>query len=592
MVKNISKSEIKLNITQIFVATLIITALILTWFTVQLMQLIKDKIQSDLEIEMARMERSFSDKIDHTYSIIKNINYQISENPRSKKHINEILKRYRDNNNLTNLSWTIFSWSDDKYQLTVDAKYGIISNPANFSVENRDYIPLTKKEPDKFHIGKPIIGLTSKKWMIPGGVGLSDKNGKYLGAISIGFEIERMSKSLHQIIQNPDVKFNLFGKNEVSILYGDVKSYGVERLANDNNYDIKSSRILDQINFFQSAREDKVFEMTFLNNSHAFLAKKIADYPYILVLRYDGETVKSIIGELIIDRALEILSISFGLIILLFSIYREKQQTQKILELKRMAEQANEAKSEFLAQSAHEFKNFVFGIQGCAEIIKSDLKNLIHKIESGSTSDQAKNLHELKIDFDLSLDIIDSAYELTYFINDLIDLNQAESGEFKINKNPNPTDINSILKQSVKLMQKRAKKSNILIITKIEENLYQPLLLDQRRVKQVVINLISNAVKYSPQETVIEIFAKTIDDEKGIKPKRVEIIFRDHGFGMTEEEVEIALQKYKTIKNANSGKVDSIGLGLPIVKYLVEKQGGTLEIKSEKNLGTTIRVVF
>ena len=93
MVKNISKSEIKLNITQIFVATLIIAALILTWFTVQLMQLIKDKIQSDLEIEMARLERSFSDKIDHTYSIIKNINYQISENPRSKKHINEILKR-------------------------------------------------------------------------------------------------------------------------------------------------------------------------------------------------------------------------------------------------------------------------------------------------------------------------------------------------------------------------------------------------------------------------------------------------------------------------------------------------------------------
>ena len=592
MVKNISKSEIKLNITQIFVATLIIMALMLTWFTIQFKQSVQNKIRSDLEIEMARMERSFTDKIDHTYSIIKNINYQISENPQSKKHINEILKRYRDSNDLNNLSWTIFSWSDDKYRFTVDAKYGIIPNPANFSVENRDYIPLTKKEPDKFHVGTPIIGLTSKKWMIPGGVGLSDKNGKYLGAISIGFEIERIAKSLHQIIQNPDVKFNLFGKNEMSILYGDVKSYGVEQLANDNNYGVEPNYILDQVNFSQNTRDNKVFEITFLKNSHAFLAKKIADYPYIMVLKYDEETIRSIIGELIIERALEILSISFGLIILFFSIYREKQQTQKILELKRMAEQANEAKSEFLAQSVHEFKNFVFGIQGCAEIIKSDLKNLIHKIESGSNFDQAKNLHELKIDFELSLDIIDSASELTDFINDLIDLNQAESGEFKINKSPNPTDIENILKQSVKLMQKRAKKSNILIITRIEENLYQPLFLDQRRVKQVVINLISNAVKYSPQETIIEISAKTIDDKKGIKPKRVEIIFHDHGFGMTEEEIEIALQKYKTIENVNSGKVDSIGLGLPIVKYLIEKQGGTLEIKSKKNLGTTIRVVL
>ncbi|MES2962214.1 MAG: ATP-binding protein [Pseudomonadota bacterium] len=588
MPSNISKSEIKLNIAQIFVATLIITGLMLTWFIIQLTQSVKNKIQSDLEIEMARMERSFTDKIDHTSSIIKNINYQIAENPRSKKHIDEILKRYRDSSGLTNLSWTIFSWSDDKFQFTVDAKYGIISNPENFSVANRDYIPLTKKEPGKFHLGTPIIGLTSKKWMIPGGVGLNDKSGKYLGAISIGFEVERIAKSLHQIIQNPDVKFNLFGKNEMPILYGDVKSYGVDQLANDNNYDVESNHILDQIN---SSPNDKVFEMTVLKNGHAFLAKKIADYPYALVLKYDGATVNSIIGELIIGQALEILSISFGLIILLFSIYREKQQTQKILELKSMAEQANEAKSEFLAQSVHEFKNFVFGIQGCAEIIKSDLKNLIHKIENSST-DQAKNLHELKIDFELSLDIIDSANELTDFINDLIDLNQAESGEFKINKSPNPTNIANILKQSVKLMQKRAKKSNILIITKIEENLYQPLFLDQRRVKQVVINLISNAVKYSPQETIVEVFAKTIDDEKGIKPKRVEMIFCDHGFGMTEEEVEISLQKYKTIENANRGKVDSMGLGLPIVKYLVEKQGGTLEIKSEKNLGTTIRVVF
>jgi signal transduction histidine kinase len=285
----------------------------------------------------------------------------------------------------------------------------------------------------------------------------------------------------------------------MSILYGDVKSYGVERLTKDNNYNIESNHILEQVNSFQSARNDKVFEMTFLKNSPAFLAKKIADYPYILVLKYDDETVKDIIRELIIDRSLEILSISFGLIILLFSIYREKQQTQKILELKIMAEQANEGKSEFLAQSVHEFKNFVFGIQGCAEIIKSDLKNLIHKIESGSTWDQPKHLHELKIDFELSLDIIDSAYELTDFINDLIDLHQAESGEFKINKSSNPTDIDNILKQSVKLMQKRAKKSNILILTKIEENLYQPLHLDQRRIKQVVINLISNSVKYSPQ---------------------------------------------------------------------------------------------
>ena len=79
---------------------------------------------------------------------------------------------------------------------------------------------------------------------------------------------------------------------------------------------------------------------------------------------------------------------------------------------------------------------------------------------------------------------------------------------------------------------------------------------------------------------------------KSLKRKYSEIIVADQGFGMTPSQVETAFEKYQTIENPNSGKVDSFGLGLPIVKQLVELQNGTIEVRSELNKGTEVKLKF
>lgn len=598
MRKKIAKSKkIKLSLL-ISVTAFLIALLLISWFSIRLINSARNQVISSLEIEMANLERSFTDKIDHTFSIIQNINAQIEEDPTNKNHINEILKRYRISPSLSNsFSWTAFSWSDEDYQIIVDNKNGIVKEPLDLSL--RSHVPMTEKEPNKFHLGTPIIGSTSGKWVIPGGVGLVDKNGKYLGATTTGFEIEILAKLLHNVVQNQNVRFSLFGQNGIPILYGDIKSFGIDKSTDDDTTnDLAISKVLDEIN---SAKSDKVSSISLIKNRHAFLAKKINNYPYILFLQFDPKGINNKLLDLLFTRSIELLSVLFSFIILLFLVYREKQQGQKIVNLKQAADQAHEAKVEFLTQSVNEFKNFIYGIQGSAEIIKSDLKELISNLKKGKISSHGSEIHELETDFDLSCNIIEASHELTDFVNDLIYLNEAETGEFKINKSKRAVNISKIIKQALKVLKKRAKNYNIILISKIDDDLNLLPNLDPQRLKQIMVNLISNAIKRSQKDGVIEVIARNIEPEeakkfdklaKSTKEKFVEIIIKDHGSGMSIGEIKSALQKYQAIANVGKHKIDSLGLGLPIVKYLVEKQDGIFEIKSEKNKGSEIKIIF
>lgn len=587
------KIKSKFKISLVFLAIFLTAILLMTWFFIRLINSTKEKIKTDLEIEMARIERGFTDKIDHTFFTIKNINSQIAQDPKNKKHIDEVLSAYRSNSTLTNsFSWTVFGWLDDDYKIIVNSREGIMKNPIDLSVSN--HIPFTEKQPDVLKLGSPVIGGISKKWIIPGGVGLIDKNGKYLGTTTIGFEIEILAKLLNKVLQNPEIDFKLYSRNGVPIFHGNCKIYGVDKSSDEAINNTQVSKILNQIN---SSTKDKIFDISLFQNRHAILIKKIADYPYIMILTYDEKAIKKEFFYIASSRLIEIFSIIFVLLILLILIYRERQQTRKILELKQSANQANDLKSEFLNKATHEFKNFVFGIQGCAEIIKNDLHQMVKNHKAGAGFGGKNHLHDLEIDLDLSRDIIEASHDLDNFLNDLTDLTHTKDGEFKINKNSKLTDVKKIIKRATSLLAKRAKTSDIILITKVADDLHLLSNLDPHRIKQVIMNLVSSAIKYSPNGSVVEITARNIEQKDelrkinqirhGKKFKAIEIIVKDQGFGMNEDEINAALKTIKSLK-----KSETLSLDLPIVKYLIEKQGGILEIKSQKNHGTEIKIIL
>ena len=588
------EQKLKFEVAPIFTTIFFVSILLLTWFIIRLVNSTKEKIVSEMEIEMARLERSFSEKADQTFSIITNIITQISQNPQDKNHINKILSDYRNNQILTGaFSWTVFSWSNEDYQIIVDSKYGVMKEP--FDLSTRDYLPLTELEPNKFHLGTPVIGSTSKKWMIPGGVGLADKNGKYIGAITMGFEIPVMAQLLYKVIQNPDVNFMLFSKSGNPVLEGNFKSYGPVAIDEASSYSLEIEKIINKIN---SGSNKKIYNISLFGKRQAFLAKKINGYPYIFILSYDKEAITKELLYVAFTRLNEIFSILFALLILLLLIYRERQQAKHIFELKKEAEIANSTKTEFLIKTTHEFKNFVFGIHGCAEIIKNDLRRMLDNMRKEQDPKNHHHMSELEADLELSRNIIQASNDIDNFLNHLLVINHSKDSDFNIKRSPHPINIAQIIELSITSLKKRAKISEVILLKKISKDLHKISNLDPRRIKQIITSLIAIAIKNSKVGDVVQISAHNIHDPKILeniynthglkKSKAIEITIKDHGPASGEHEMMHILRSTKHSKKDDISSQTKI----PAIKYLIEKQGGIFEIKSLKNHGSEIKIIL
>jgi signal transduction histidine kinase len=589
----LQQRKLRFEASLIFLTILITATLFVVWFSVRLVHSAKQNIISSMEIELARLERSFTDKVDHTFSIINSINSKIAEDPYNKNHIKNILTVYRNNPSLTNtFSWTLFSWLDSQHHLIVDGKYGIVANPIDLSI--RDYVQLTEKENETFHLGTPVIGETSGKWMIPGGVGITDINGNYLGATTIGFEIESMAKILHNVVENPHVNFRLYGKNGAPILHGSFKSFDANKSSEDSVQDMELEKIINDINTENSKRFSSI---ALFQNRHAFIAKKIESYPYIFIVNYDKNSMMKELLYVASSRLSEIFSILFAVITLLVLIYREIKQTKRLLRMKLIAERANNSKTEFLIKATHEFKNFVFGIQGCAEIIKDDLRRLGELLKKEHNPKKSHYLRDVETDLELTRNIIDASHDIDHFINDLIELNRYKDNELRIRASMSPVNIGQIINGVITSLKKRAKNADIILISEVAKDLHKLPNLDPKRLKQIINGLITNSIKHGKSGTVIVVSATNIKDEKilkniyelhGIKKsKAIEILIKDQNADISQHEIRSILQSIKSLK-----KLDIFATRLPTIKYLIEKQGGIFEIKPGKNDGNEVKIIF
>ena len=161
----------------------------------------KQNVSLALEIEGERAAGFIASNFSQTSAIISNMNLQIAKNPHSNRHIFNILRRYKTHPSLTNsFTWTIFSWVDANDDLTVDAVYGVMKKPIH--IDRTDHLSLSRKDPWKFYLGKPMIGPTSKKIIISGGIGLEDKKGNYVGSTVIGLRIKALAQIVQKNIRN------------------------------------------------------------------------------------------------------------------------------------------------------------------------------------------------------------------------------------------------------------------------------------------------------------------------------------------------------------------------------------------------------
>ena len=237
--------------------------------------------------------------------------------------------------------------------------------------------------------------------------------------------------------------------------------------------------------------------------------------------------------------------------------------------------------TEFLLAIVHELKTPILSILSLADLLKDELKTI--KTNKNFNSNKfSQEFNEYVQDISLV------ATEMNELVGDIIDVKSAAfSKNFSVDLSQE-IDLRNVIKRSVKLNYDYSLKRGVAIKTEIADDI-KPIKLDAKRLKQILTNLISNAVKYSPKNSEVKITAKNLSQNN---QEFLEICVIDQGFGITETQIATAFEKYQTIQNPNSKSVDSFGLGLPIVKELVSLQRGIIKLESKPKKETLVRLSF
>jgi two-component system cell cycle sensor histidine kinase PleC len=180
---------------------------------------------------------------------------------------------------------------------------------------------------------------------------------------------------------------------------------------------------------------------------------------------------------------------------------------------------------------------------------------------------------------DYAKNIYDSGNMLLSLINDILDLSKIEAGKMELH--PEPIAVADVIDSAMILMRERAKNGGVLLRAEVAPDL-PPLFADLRVTKQIVTNLVSNAVKFTPKDGTVELIARRLD------ATQAEIIVRDTGIGIAKADIPEVLKPFMQVDGALQRRQSGTGLGLPIVKSLTDLSGGSFTLESELGQGTVV----
>lgn len=231
-------------------------------------------------------------------------------------------------------------------------------------------------------------------------------------------------------------------------------------------------------------------------------------------------------------------------------------------------EEVSRMKSEFLANMSHELRTPLNAIIGFSELMKDGISGQLNK-----TQQEHVNL------------IYSSGQHLLSLINDILDLSKIEAGKLVLHLSEFP--LSEILENSCALLSEKAKKNHIQLSLDIDPTL-KTIYADERKVKQILYNLLSNAIKFSNNQGLVNVkaYAATKVSVKGKKVDAFVIEVKDNGIGIAENDIEKLFQPFAQLDSSLTKAYEGTGLGLALVKRLVELHNGAVNVSSKLHEGS------
>lgn len=299
-------------------------------------------------------------------------------------------------------------------------------------------------------------------------------------------------------------------------------------------------------------------------NHEEYIRTGIRSSGEMKIIRKDG----SVANALFTTATLELSQRRRFLITTVMDITLRKQMEQSLRMAKDQADAANRAKSVFLANMSHELRTPLNAIIGFSEMMSKETFGPLGHDKYG----------------EYMTDVLSSARHLLEIINEVLDMSKIEAGRIELDEGE--VDMQALVRSVTRMMDSRAFGNNLTLKTHIEENLPN-LQGDQRLVRQILINLVGNAVKFSRSGGTVEVDCRMLEDG------RMQIKVRDEGMGIPGDKIQQAMEPFGQVSDRpENSNFQGTGLGLPLAKAMAELHDGELDLESEVGKGTTVFIAF
>ncbi len=376
-------------------------------------------------------------------------------------------------------------------------------------------------------------------------------------------QLVKFRAELLQLINGTNINIILYGKDGQMLFDSDLGESHYEQLLTPNELE---QLIKNEYLFYNKNNQFliSIFSIATENTEPFLFLKIIHKYHYGPFTQTCFISVAFMLFLLIV------------MILLIYYLYNKNsnmlntqyQVNLKLENAKAIAEKENVSKSRFLANVTHELRTPLNSIIGFSEIIKNE-----------SAGSMGNTQYKEYID-----DIYDSGIHLLSLINDILDLSKAEADKLVVEKVK--FDLNQVIESCLHIVTPNLQKAKVNVKKILSEEQLM-ITADPKRMKQVIINILSNAVKFTPENGIIKLKA-----EKNTAEKNISIEISDTGIGIVQQDMYKVLSVFGQSNDNSNTQYEGTGLGLPLSKKLVELMGGTFSIKSEPQLGTTLTLVF
>ncbi len=519
-------------------------------------------------------------------------------------------------------SWTMFDWVRPDMQLVVSTVHGVMKEPV--SLTHRAYVREALQKPGQLTFDTATIGAVSKQPILPIGLGVENQKKEILGVLTVGLNTEKFSQQLEKVIDSTAIQFvvlDAWGKVAFVSSDSGVRKWGDDFFVNalrdeqsdaaawhtpkdgfitpvrygDSTYNYALSSndypFTILVGFNSGVSSVSVWEILFSGLVGYFVIGFVC-LTVLVALRYMlvnplvalSDTASAIASGKHIKRlprsyVFETANLAFHLASVVRAVARERRVKERLAQAeaeaqiaRHMAEEASQAKSRFLANMSHELRTPLQTITGYADAIG-------HKVYGKINEPYLEAAGHIK----------DAGEHLLGLVNNILDISKVEAGEMRLYLEE--IEVSKEITHCTKMLEMLAKRKHISMRKKVVSNL-PTLRVDCQKFHQILLNLLSNALKFTPEGGSVQVAAKKF--KLGKKAREwLEISITDTGIGVAEEEMEAVMAEFGQAKQVYTRRdKQGTGLGLPMVRSLVELHQGQFEFKSKLGEGTTVIVRF